>query len=241
MSISRLATKQYSVEPDVSGCIFNGAGSDGLTRSISLAATTQVTVNFIVRPRTTDFTYIWNVQQSSTLGDNSHVININSGTTLDAFFRNTAGTEVFRMQYAGLTLTNVYHITFSFDTSNTSKRHLIVNGVDVTGSASFLDYGGTIESASSRDTDIMHFDELSRYPYGDLGEFYYDNAYMDLSSSNPFLIPGTLSPRNLAQVISATGVTPDIALPINISDPGNNLGTAGDFTLVGSIDEATFY
>jgi hypothetical protein len=64
-----------------------------------------------------------------------------------------------------------------------------------------------------------------------VGELWVDNTYTDLSTDNPFWDSDANRPKPVRQVISETGTTPLIALPIRGDDAGNNLGSGGDFTV----------
>jgi hypothetical protein len=69
------------------------------------------------------------------------------------------------------------------------------------------------------------------YSAGDIGELYFDTAYTDLATDNPFWDADANRPKPVRQVISETGTTPLIALPMRGDDAGNNLGSGGDFTV----------
>ena len=123
------------------------------------------------------------------------------------------------------------HITFSFDASDTSKRHLYVNGEAV--SANWLDFNNTNLQMNNVTKQYINSTNSS----GDngtntnIGEFYMANAYYDLATDNPFWDSTANRPNSVRKVIEDTGVTPLIALPIVGSDAGNNLGSGGDFTV----------
>jgi hypothetical protein len=68
------------------------------------------------------------------------------------------------------------------------------------------------------------------YLNGSIGEVYFDTSYTDLATSNPFWDSDANRPKPVRQVISETGTTPLIALPMRADDAGNNLGSGGDFT-----------
>ena len=66
---------------------------------------------------------------------------------------------------------------------------------------------------------------------GSMGEVYFNTAYTDLATDNPFWDSDANRPNSVRKVIADTGVTPLIALPMLGSDAGNNLGSGGDFTV----------
>tara|TARA_R110000744_G_scaffold335603_1_gene440923 strand:- start:260 stop:2062 length:1803 start_codon:yes stop_codon:yes gene_type:complete len=66
---------------------------------------------------------------------------------------------------------------------------------------------------------------------GDISEVWISNTAIDLDTANPFWDSALDKPISVRKVIADTGVTPLIALPINASDAGNNLGSNADFTV----------
>ena len=123
-------------------------------------------------------------------------------------------------------------ISFSCDLSDTSKRHMFINGVDITSGITFTNYSNetallvqtpyAIGAAATALADVYT---------GSIGEFYLDTAYYDLATDNPFWDSDTNRPNSVRKVIEDTGVTPAIAMPLIGSDAGNNLGSGGDFTV----------
>jgi hypothetical protein len=133
------------------------------------------------------------------------------------------------------------HVTVSFDLSDSSKRHIIVNGVDVTDDVTWHNYADeTIPFADFSNLRIGNR-RIGTGPLNDgagLGEFYMDAAYYDLASDNPFWDSDANRPKPVAQVIDETGTTPWMALPLRADDAGNNLGDGGDFTVSGTLTGA---
>ena len=123
-------------------------------------------------------------------------------------------------------------ISFSCDLSDTSKRHMFINGVDVTSGITFTNYSNetallvqtpyAIGSAQNGSGDFFN---------GSVGEFYLDTTYIDLATDNPFWDSTANRPNSVRKVIADTGVTPLIAMPLMGNDAGNNLGSGGDFTV----------
>jgi len=120
------------------------------------------------------------------------------------------------------------HVTLSFDINDSSKRWLIINGIDVTSTANWSDY---VAGTAAIDGNTWLISKYTSPERSKIGEFYFDTNYTDLSSSNPFWNSATNRPKPVRQVISETGTTPLIALPLRADDAGNNLGTGGDFTV----------
>jgi hypothetical protein len=125
------------------------------------------------------------------------------------------------------------HISISIDNTTQSNSRLFVNGVDH--SSTFISEMGW---GSQRDMDLTPIFVVgnqtsieTRRLKGAMGEFYLNNTYTDLSSDNPFWDADANRPKPVRQVISETGTTPRIALPLRGDDAGNNLGTGGDFTV----------
>ena len=122
-----------------------------------------------------------------------------------------------------------YAFSMSIDVSDSSKRHVYINGVaqtptwgtvvDVPIDFTLNNYavGGDLHSAEDWE--------------GNLGEFYFNTVYTDLSTDNPFWDSDANRPNSVRKVIADTSVTPLIALPLIGSDAGNNLGSGGDFTV----------
>ena len=123
------------------------------------------------------------------------------------------------------------HWCFSCDLSDTSKRHMFLNGVDITSGINFIAY-------VNADADLTHTPNAigagatggDKFT-GSIGEFYLDTAYYDLATENPFWDSDTNLPKSVRKVIADTSVTPAIAMPLMGNDAGNNLGSGADFTV----------
>ena len=122
-----------------------------------------------------------------------------------------------------------YHFSLSVDMSDTSKRHLIINGAAV--SPTYTYYTDVEMGFSAIDLSRVGFVSGDGYFAGDLGELYFNTAYTDLSTSNPFWDSDANRPNSVRKVIADTSVTPLVALPLMGNDAGNNLGSGGDFTV----------
>ena len=122
-----------------------------------------------------------------------------------------------------------YHFSLSVDMSDTSKRHLIINGAAV--SPTYTYYTDVEMGFSAIDLSRVGFVSGDGYFAGDLGELYFNTTYTDLSTDNPFWDSDANRPNSVRKVIADTSVTPLIALPIIGNDAGNNLGSGGDFTV----------
>jgi hypothetical protein len=123
-------------------------------------------------------------------------------------------------------------VSFSCDLSDTSKRHMFINGVDVTSGITFTTYLDQVADLTHTPYAICSAQNGSGdFFNGSVGEFYLDTAYIDLATENPFWDSDTNLPNSVRKVIADTSVTPAIAMPLIGSDAGNNLGSGGDFTV----------
>jgi hypothetical protein len=146
---------------------------------------------------------------------------------------NTSGTQVLEVSTPALTmpLGSHIHIVISVDLSDTAKRAIYIDGVAITGTwSTYTD--DTLDFTS----DVYLVGAPPNIPSGykwngALGETYFNTAYTDLATDNPFWNSDTNRPNSVRKVIEDTGVTPLIALPMYANDAGNNLGTGGDFTV----------
>ena len=123
------------------------------------------------------------------------------------------------------------HWCFSCDLSDTNKRHMFLNGVDITSGINFIHYVNAVADLTHTPNAIGAGATGSDKFNGSIGEFYLDTAYYDLATENPFWDSDTNLPNSVRKVISDTSVTPAIAMPLIGSDAGNNLGSGGDFTV----------
>lgn len=201
---------------------------DGVNDTLTLASpsgvsTKKVTISFTAKP---------SAIYQSFLGQaaNAGLIGVTTGDQLQFRFYN--GTTA--VCWVVVSNTIVYDVDMSvqisFDLSDTAKRHVYINGVSV--SATFSTYSNSTITQSTQIYIGSGFAE--NYLNGSMGEFYYDTEnYIDLATDNPFWDSDTNRPNSVRKVIADTGATPLIALPINASDAGKNLGTGGDFTVNG--------
>ena len=148
---------------------------------------------------------------------------------------NTSGAAVlnFTSPYPANKFKHGQHnsISFSCDLSDTSKRHMFINGVDVTSGITFTTYLNQVADLTHTPNAIGAGATGSDKFTGSIGEFYLDTAYYDLATENPFWDSDTNLPNSVRKVIADTSVTPAIAMPLIGNDAGNNLGSGGDFTV----------
>jgi len=133
-----------------------------------------------------------------------------------------------------LTIGRNYVVSISVDLSDTGKRWVFSNGVNVTSNVAWNTYtNDTMMLSQTKNYVGAYYDSGAVVVAAntDMGEVYFDDAYTDLSASNPFWDSELNKPVTLRQVIDDTGVTPLMALPIIGDDPGTNLGSGGDLTV----------
>jgi len=122
------------------------------------------------------------------------------------------------------------NVSISFDLSDTNKRYVYLNGTAAT--VTWATYTNQlIDMSQLNNWRVGNSGTGSAWWNGQLGEVYFNTAYTDLATSNPFWDSDTNRPNSVRKVIADTSVTPLIALPIIGNDAGNNLGSGGDFTV----------
>tara|TARA_R100000951_G_scaffold112157_1_gene112065 strand:+ start:954 stop:3086 length:2133 start_codon:yes stop_codon:yes gene_type:complete len=209
---------------------FDGNSDDLQTTSISHSGSKTFTLSFAmnVHKNTPDQGYIFHSRDSS----NNEVFSVNYNKNdggIQVLVRN-GGTIIYR--HDGQTLQTPiggqYWINISFDLSDSSKRHVYVNGVS--NPPTYITYSNSFSGAANKaaiGSQTIFTDNFE----GSIGEFYFDTDYVDLSSDNPFWDGAAGLPKPVRQVLEDTGNTPLIAMPIRGDSPGENLGTGGDFTV----------
>ena len=222
--------------PNQNNCVasfFDGSNDNLESTSISHSGSKTFTLSFAmnVDKYTPDQGYVFQTRDSS----NNEVVNVNYNKNdggIQVIVRNS-GTIIYR--HDGQTLqteiSRQYWINISFDLSDTSKRHVYVNGVS--DPPTYITYSNSVSGATNK-ASIGKQSVLSDNFEGSIGEFYFDTSYIDLSAENPFWDDDANLPKPVRQVIEETSSTTLMALPINAANPGDNLGTGGDFNVNGS-------
>jgi hypothetical protein len=122
-----------------------------------------------------------------------------------------------------------YNFQLSIDLENATQV-LYVDGVNKTSTASSVILNNN--SFGFNSSSLALAENISGVKTAmNIGEFYFDTVYTDLATDNPFWDSDANRPKPVRQVISETGTTPLIALPLRGNDAGNNLGSGGDFTV----------
>ena len=139
-----------------------------------------------------------------------------------------AGGNGIAVLIADIPLNASHHVSISFDTANSSNRKAVLNGV-LQADSVWTTY--IADALVDFNTDVDIGSDGPSYFNNVIGEVYMDNTYTDLATDNPFWDADANRPKPVRQVIDETGTTPLIALPLRGDDPGNNLGSGGDFTV----------
>jgi hypothetical protein len=148
--------------------------------------------------------------------------------------RDTTDTNVMNQYnigtYLGHGQTN--HVCFSIDLDNASASKLYVNGIEKSNFPSATPSGGFRFNANR--LYIGSDTSAGVKTNGSMGEFYWDDGFIDLATENPFWDSDTNRPIPLNTVIENTGTTPLIAMRMPANSAQTNLGTGGQFGLVGT-------
>ncbi len=124
------------------------------------------------------------------------------------------------------------HVAFSFDLTDTGKRHLHINGVEQ--NPTYGTYNNTDMELATNPVRIASSNAGAAEYEGNIGEFYFGTEFIDLSSSNPFFDTETSRPKYLGEMGEIpTGSQPLIYMPMRGDSPEKNKGSGGDFTEVG--------
>ena len=147
--------------------------------------------------------------------------------------QNTATTPILSLTNTSFTVIGKeVTVSISVDLTDTNKRGVIVNGVDITNDITWTTYVNDFIALSNITDWFVGITRSMVENFGGyVGELYFDTAYIDLASDNPFWDSDLNKPVPVRQVIENTGVTPLVALPIRADAAGTNLGSGGDFTV----------
>ena len=148
--------------------------------------------------------------------------------------RDTTDTNVMNQYnlgtYLGHGQTN--HVCFSLDLDDASASKMYVNGIERSNFPSATPSGGFRFNANR--LYIGSDTSAGVTTNGSMGEFYWDDGFIDLATENPFWDSDTNRPIPLNTVIENTGTTPLIAMRMPANSAETNLGTGGQFGLVGT-------
>lgn len=229
---SRRGPNQYNAAAST----FDGSADYLSKGSITGAADGKkatISLNLKLNTSGSGFDYAFSLGESGSRNDFSLLFEYSGSTAgfiLEGF--NAANSSIVKYTAGTSTLTvgKVYSIQITFDLTNASNRAVLIDGVDA---------GGTWNTYTNDDVDFtQNANNIgasaipNNYLQGDLSDFWFNDSYIDLSSSNPFYDTDTSKPKNLGGDGSTpTGSSPLVYLPLRGNDAGNNKGTGGDFTV----------
>jgi len=157
-------------------------------------------------------------------------------TTSDVRFiaRNSSDVRFMEGQLALSTAIGSYiHVSFSVDTSDINKRHLIINGSNKTDSMTWTSYLDDFARPSIQGIIGSYNNSTAGCTSMELGELYFSTEYIDLSVNNPFWDSETNKPIPVRKAMANLGSNPLICMPIDASNPTKNYGSGGNFVLNG--------
>lgn len=143
-----------------------------------------------------------------------------------------------------ITVNTWHHLACSFDLTSTSKRHIYWDGVDRTSDFSFNDYTNANFDFTRNEMTVGHSVTTSQISTdgfdGEIGDYYFDTNYLDLSTNISKFIDGSGNPVDLGSDGSTpSGSQPEVYLSGDTSTWGvNNFGSLGDFTTVGTLGDS---
>lgn len=202
---------------------FDGS-NDYLSSTDDVPNTTQFTLSFSLRKVDTDSGSVFATYDGSNYGI---LVNFDSSKiTVD--LKNSSNSILTEFTFPNYTQGDIKHYALCVDMSSQSLCRAFVNGeeVSLTFSTYYTFTSGTIANAGK---DVWIGRYSSNYLKADIGELYYDNAYIDLSTNNIFWDSDNNKAKSIRKVLDETGNTPLIALPIDPTKPQLNLGTNSNF------------
>ena len=208
---------------------FDGS-NDYMTKTLTQTDTSVLTCSFFFKQDGTNAVG-FRTHSGSTIY--VEVQNANYANAFRVILRDTSGSQICNLESSfRISQGASASVQVSVDISNSGARlvKMFLNGVEDTSiTKTFYNSSTTYRLAS--DAYLNRDKNGTEYFDGSMGEFYFDTAYIDLSSNNPFWDADANLPKPVRQVLEETGNTPLIAMPMNAHNPGFNLGTAGDFTV----------
>jgi len=185
------------------------------------------------------FTYA-GVIRTDAAANNSFLEMYNTSTSAISYMIVSSVLRVVMQDATGAVLTFSYSnvqkdqslaLAFSVDLTDANKRHVVINGVDVTSLINWSVYINRTIPFSTYPVRVGGDTAAFGYLTGSVGETYFNTVYTDLSADNPFWDSDTNRPNSVRKVIADTSVTPLLALPLICNDAGKNFGSGGDLTV----------
>ena len=223
------------------GVSFDGT-NDYLTRGADLTGNADsklVTGSFWFRGATSPPATLQRVYES---GTPRFAINRNSNETISIVGLSTAPALILSASTSAINDTNWHHVCFSFDMSDTGRRHIYVDDVSDSSFAVYtdaaIDFTDTEHRLGARGAGAQ-----SKFD-GDLADFWLDfGTYVDLSvlaNRRKFIGENAINSVDLgSDGSSPTGTSPIIFFSGPTASWHTNKGTGGGFTENGALTDAT--
>ena len=141
---------------------------------------------------------------------------------------NSSNSQIFQIvNYKfGESSSRITSLALSLDMDDSNSFNLMINGSFHSVTPSTFVTGEVVDI--TRDKIRIGIDDNIAKSKGTLGEVYFHNVLIDLAA---FWDTEANRPKPISQVVSETGVTPIIGMPIRADNPGaNTYGSGGDFT-----------
>lgn len=228
----------------------NGVVMDGTNDWLELNSTniytdsTKVTFSFWIDHDDTASNYVFELG-SSTSSRFNIVIGPSVARDVAVDGRNAAGTIILRVNSGTnyLSASGWHHVLGSFDLTDTGKRHLYLDGVDVLNVVTYTNDTLDFDSGSNTETRVgADLSEAAANMWdGKMAEFWFDtDRYVDFSSSanrEKFAVSNTAIYLGGDGSVPF-GAAPDIFLSGETSAWQTNKGAGSGFTLNGSLSTA---
>ena len=217
-----------------SAVVLNASGSSDFLRSsstFSAISTKTVTWSIIAKRKSSTNFYVFGFDNNSTIYG---YISWYDGAVV---LKNSSGTVILNIggiggKFGTQTQGRFIQLDFSCDLTDTSKRHVIVDGEDLTSSVTFSTY--TNDNISIQNAFFVggFFAAGNSATSGEVSRIWFDDSYKNLSSDNPFYDTSTDKAKDVgADGSTPTGSSPLVYLPMLGTDAGKNYGTDSDFTV----------
>lgn len=154
--------------------------------------------------------------------------------------KDASGNVVLDVKSSALSLDRMHHVVASFDLSNTSKRHLYIDGVSDL--ATITTYANTAIDLTLAEWAIGAYSDLSYPLLGELADVWFaPGVYIDLSTEanlQKFITSDSKQPVDPgANGEVPTATSPIIYLGRSFATWATNRGTGGTLTLTGALTE----
>lgn len=210
---------------------FEGATVDNIENTTTFADSKQITASLSFKVNSLVSNSIIELK-NGTLGQSKFYIETRADGGLRLLGRNTANTTILYVTYPLKIVAGVnYTLDLSIDLTNVAKRHVILQGTDITEDIAWTTY--TDDSLAFATCNTNKFGVTTGTVDLELGEVYIDTAYIDLGADNSFIDSTTLEHRTAREVQALLGSNPKFVCPISADNPTANYGSIGAMTLNG--------